>query len=248
MNFTKTVLFAALILLFSGCSSLKNIQVDDVVNAVENVLEGENGLTNADVISGLREALKVGTNKSVSKVNVANGFLNNKLIKIPLPKEAEKVAEVLTNTLGPIGEKAVNDFVTKLNRAAEDASAKAKPIFINAITGISIQDGFQILKGSDNEATSYLKGKTYNSLVTAFKPDIEKSLNKVKLKDAWFKVTNLYNKIPGTKPVEVDLAQYTTTRATDGLFKLIEVEEKKIRKDPVARVSDILKKVFSTLD
>jgi len=247
MNTIK-ILFCALVMssLF-GCSALKEIQMDDVLNTIENAV-GENGLSNADVISGLREALKVGTNKSVSKVNIADGFLKNNLIKIPLPKEAEKVADVLQKTLGPIGEKAVNEFVVKLNRAAEDASAKAKPIFVKAITDITIQDGFNILKGNDNAATQYLKGKTYTNLVTSFKPNIQQSLNKVKLNDAWKKVSNLYNKIPGTKPVEVDLAQYTTTQATDGLFKLIEVEEKKIRKDPKARVNDILKKVFSTLD
>ncbi len=247
MNTIKMLCCAVLISGLFGCSALKELQLDDVVGAIDNVV-GENGLSNADVISGLREALKVGTNQSVSKVNIADGFLKNNLIKIPLPKEAEKVAEVLKNTLGPIGEKAVNDFVVKLNRAAEDASAKAKPIFLNAITDISIQDGFNILKGNDNAATQYLKGKTYKNLVTAFKPNIETSLNKVKLNDAWKRVSTLYNRIPGSKPVEVDLAQYTTTRATDGLFKLIEVEEKKIRKDPKARVSDILKKVFSTLD
>jgi len=247
MKVVKICCFAWLIVSLSGCDALKNIQVDEMVKTIENAVDGK-GLSNTDVIAGLREALKVGTNNSVSKVNVADGFLNNNLIKIPLPKEAEKVAEVVQNTLGPIGEKAINEFVTKLNRAAEDASAKAKPIFLNAITDITIQDGFEILKGKNNAATQYLKGKTYDNLVTAFKPDIETSLNKVKLTEAWRKVTSLYNKIPGSKAVEVDLAKYTTTRATDGLFKLIEVEEKKIRKDPKARVNDILKKVFSTLD
>jgi len=247
MNTIKMLFGALLISSLCACSALKELQLDDVVGAIDNVV-GENGLSNTDVISGLREALKVGTNKSVSKVNIADGFLKNNLIKIPLPKEAEKVAEVVQNTLGPIGEKAVNEFVVKLNRAAEDASAKAKPIFLKAITDITIQDGFEILKGKENAATQYLKGKTYKNLVSAFKPDIEQSLNKVKLNDAWKKVSGLYNKIPGSKPVAVDLAQYTTTRATDGLFKLIEVEEKKIREDPKARVNDILKKVFSTLD
>lgn len=247
MNAIKILFYTLIISSLFSCSALKEIQMDDVLSSIENAV-GENGLSNTDVISGLREALKVGTNQSVSKVNIADGFLKNNLIKIPLPKEAEKVAEVLKNTLGPIGEKAVNEFVVKLNRAAEDASAKAKPIFLKAITDITIQDGFNILKGNDNAATQYLKGKTYENLVTAFKPNIQQSLNKVKLNDAWKKVSTLYNKIPGSKPVEVDLAQYTTTRATDGLFKLIEVEEKKIRKDPKARVNDILKKVFSTLD
>jgi len=247
MNNIKILLFATTLFIFAGCSALKEIDMNKVMGGVDKVL-GEDGLTNTDVISALKEALTLGATNSVKKVNVADGFLKNELIKIALPKEAQKVADVLTNTLGPIGEKAVNDFVVKLNRTAEDASAKAKPIFINAIKGITIQDGFSILKGANNEATQYLKGKTYNQLVTAFKPDIETSLNKVKLNDAWFKITNLYNKIPGAKPVEVDLAQYTTNQATDGLFKLIEVEEQKIRKDPMARASDLLKKVFSTLD
>lgn len=247
MNNIKIILFGLLLVVFTGCSALKELDVDKVIGGVDKVL-GEGSLSNADVIAGLKEALTIGATNSVKNVNVTDGFLKNELIKIALPKEAQKVADVLTNTLGPIGEKAVNDFVVKLNRTAEDASAKAKPIFVDVVKDITIQDGFSILKGADNEATQYLKGKTYNKLVTAFKPDIETSLNKVKLNDAWRKVTKLYNNIPGTKPVEVDLAQYTTNQATDGLFKLIEVEEKKIRKDPVARVSDVLKKVFSTLD
>jgi len=247
MNNIKILFLGVTIIAFAGCSALQKIDVDKVIGGVEQVL-GEDGLSNTDVIAGLKEALSLGATNAVKKVNVADGFLKNELIKIALPKEAQKVADVLTKNLGPIGEKVVNDFVVKLNRTAEDASAKAKPIFISAVKNITIQDGFSILKGADNEATQYLKGKTYNKLVTAFKPDIETSLNKVKLNDAWRKVTNLYNKIPGAKPVEVDLAQYTTDQATAGLFKLIEVEEKKIRKDPAARVSDILKKVFSTLD
>jgi len=244
MKNIKIILFTLTVIAFTGCSALKELGVDKVLPGVLS----EDGLSNADVISGLKEALTVGATNSVKNVNVTDGFLKNELIKIALPKEAEKVADVVTKTLGPIGKKAVNDFVVKLNRTAEDASAKAKPIFVNAVKDITIQDGFTILKGADNEATQYLKGKTYNKLISAFKPDIETSLNKVKLNNAWFKVTNLYNKIPGTKPVEVDLAQYTTTQATNGLFKLIEVEEKKIRKDPGARVTDLLKKVFSTLD
>lgn len=247
MNNIKILFFGVLIITLTGCSALKELDVGKVVDGVDKVL-GEGGLTNTDIIAGLKEALTVGATNSVKKVNLTDGFLKNELIKIALPKEAQKVADVLTKTLGPIGEKAVNDFVVKLNRTAEDASAKAKPIFISAIKDITIQDGLSILKGKDNQATQYLKGKTYNKLVTAFKPDIKQSLNKVKLNDAWEKVTRLYNKIPGAKPVEVDLAQYTTAQATDGLFKLVAAEEKKIRKDPAARVTNILKKVFSTLD
>ncbi len=199
-------------------------------------------LSEAEVTQGLKEALTVGTSNSTANANKTDGYYLNPRIKIPFPSEAVTVENTLRN-LGQ--DKLVDDFIQKLNRAAEDAAIKAKPIFINAITSITIQDGFSILKGSDDAATVYLKSKTYNELNLAFKPGIQKSLDDVGASKAWSAVTSFYNQIPFVTTVNTDLADYTTKKGLDGLFVLVSDEEGKIRKDPAARVNDILKKVFS---
>lgn len=198
-------------------------------------------LTEAEVIQGLKEALTVGSGNSSEKANKSDGYFLNSLIKIPFPKEAEIVESTLRNLqLGFL----VDTFVLKLNRAAEHAAIKAKPIFAGAITSMTIADGFNILKGANNAATEYLKNKTYPSLKTAFKPDIQNSLDAVGASDAWSAVTTAYNQIPLVDTVNTDLPEYTTGKGLDGLFILVADEELKIRKDPAARVNDILKKIF----
>jgi len=235
------ILLAISTLTLSSCGSLKNLDLDQIAGALEG-----SGLSNEKIIAGLREALNVGTRNSVSVLEKKDGFLKNSLVKIALPPEAQKIATKLSNN--PIGKQLVDDFIVKMNRAAEGAAADAKPIFISAIKGITISDGLSILKGADNEATMYLKNKTYSKLVSSYKPKIKTSLDKIKLDEAWKKVTTVYNALPGTSPVNVDLSQYVTEKATDGVFKLVAKEEKKIREDPVARVTDLLKDVFGTLD
>jgi len=140
--------------------------------------------------------------------------------------------------------KQVDEFVITLNRAAETASKEAAPIFINAITSMSISDGFAILKGNNNAATMYLKDKTSSQLKVKFNPVVKNSIGKVKVTQYWNPVINTYNKIPFIEKQNPDLEDYITTKAIEGLFLMIEKEEKKIRKDPMARVSEILKKVF----
>jgi len=216
---------------------------DDFFTGIEDP-----SLNNATVIEGLKEALNIGTDNSVGVASVVDGFLGNDLIRIPIPPEAEVVRNVLENIPGGVGEALVQEFIVKLNRTAEDASSKATPIFKDAITDITIQDGFDILFGADNEATMYLSDNTFDALTGAFKPDVENSLNTVGLDNAWEDVTTLYNTIPFVDPVNVDLSQYVTDMATEGLFKLIEKEELKIREDPVARVTDLLSRVFGELD
>jgi hypothetical protein len=197
---------------------------------------------NSQIIAGLKEALQVGTNNSVFKANKINGYFGDLRLKIPFPKDAENIKKTLKNI--PEGQKLIDTLELKLNRAAEKASLKAKPILINAITHMNISDALNILKGGDNAATLYLKAQTYNDLVLAFKPDIQKSLEDVGAQKAWKDVMSNYNKIPFGKKINTDLAQYTTEKALDGLFILIADEEKNIRKDPVARVTDLLKSVF----
>lgn len=198
-------------------------------------------LTNDEVIRGLREALTVGTNNSSSLTSKLDGFYKNPEIFIPFPAEAIKVK----NTVEDLGmKKQVDEFVMTLNRAAETASKEAAPIFVNAIKEMTIADGFAILRGNDNAATQYLKDKTSAQLKIKFNPVVKNAIQKVEVTKHWNPVINTYNKVPFVEPMNPNLEDYITTKAMDGLFLMIEKEEAKIRKDPMARVTDLLKKVF----
>ena len=144
----------------------------------------------------------------------------------------------------------VDKFETTLNRAAEEAVKEALPIFKNAILSMSIQDGFSILKGGDGAATKFLKDKTTDSLVVSFLPKVKAATSKVQLTAYWNPIITKYNAavtLTGGEKINPDLDAYVTQLAIQGLFKLVEKEENKIRKDPMARVTDILKKVFSSI-
>ncbi len=207
--------------------------------------ENNKQLSEKEITKGLKEALKTGTKRAVDTLNRDNGYFKDQAVKILFPPEANKVK----NKLRDIGAgDLVDKFVKKLNRAAEDAAGKASPIFVDAVTDISFQDARNILEGSDSAATHYFRENTADELFNTFKPDIENSLDEVEAQDAWESVTNKYNSIPTTDPVETDLAKYTTDEALEGLFLKLKKEEKQIRLDPVARTKDILEKVFSTLD
>jgi hypothetical protein len=204
----------------------------------------QGGLTTAEVANGLKEALRIGAQNSTSKASNTNGFYGNSLIRIPFPEEAIKVK----NTLEKAGlSKPVDDFVISINRAAEDASKRAFPIFRNAITTMTITDAMGILQGGDNAATSYLRGKTYSQLKNEFSPIVKQSIDRVKVTSYWNPIATNYNRLTlltGGEQVNPNLENYITEKAIDGLFKLVAEEEAKIRKDPAARVTEILKKVF----
>lgn len=204
-------------------------------------------LTNAEVISGLKEALTVGIQNSVNLTSVNDGFLKNDAIRLPFPPDALKVREKALEW-GMSGQ--VEKFETTLNRAAEEASKEALPIFKEAILGMSISDGFTILNGGNGAATKYLKDNTSAKLTQAFAPKVEAAISKVKLTDYWNPIITKYNSamtLTGGQKVNPDLNAYVTQLAIDGLFKMVEQEENKIRLDPVARVSDLLKKVFGSV-
>lgn len=202
------------------------------------------GLSTAEVIRGLKEALDLGAKKSGQTASKVDGFYKNQLLFIPFPPEAIKVK----NTLEKAGlQKPVDDFVLSLNRAAEDAAQRAYPIFASAITGMTITDAMGILKGADNAATNYLKQKTTSQLKAEFKPIVKQSIDKVKVTSYWNPVVTNYNRLTvltGGEQVNPDLENYITDKAIEGLFKLVEKEEKLIRKNPAARVTEILRKVF----
>jgi hypothetical protein len=211
------------------------------VDKMLGISGGKSALSNDEIISGLKEALKVGTEKGTNKISAIDGFFKDAAIKILMPAEAQKAEKTLRNIgLG----RQVDNAILSMNRAAEDAAKSASPIFINAIKGMSFQDALGILRGGDNAATSYLKDKTTVSLTEAFRPVIENSLKKVDATKYWNTVFTSYNKLSAEK-VNPDLSAYVTEKALAGIFYQVAQEEQKIRKDPMARTSDILKKVFS---
>lgn len=226
--------------LFGGSSSNKKNPGKTSGNSGINL----GGLSNSDITSGLKEALKIGAQNASNKLSVTDGFFKNAAIKILMPQEAKQVEQTLRSVgLGSVADKAI----LAMNRAAEDAAKQAAPIFINAITSMSIQDGVNILKGGNNAATNYLKGKTTAALTTAFRPVIQKSLAKVNATEIWNTVFSTYNQLPFTQnKVNPDLTGYVTERALSGIFTSIASEELKIRTDPAAQVTNLLKKVFGS--
>lgn len=226
----------------------------EVLNNASSVLNTSNSsqtntpkLTNDEVISGLKEALSVGIKNSVNLTSVTDGFLKNSEIRLPFPPDAIKVKE---KALEWKLDGQVEKFETTLNRAAEEATKEALPIFMDAIKNMSVQDGFAILNGGDGAATKFLRDQTTAKLVTAFAPKVKEATSKVKLTEYWNPIINKYNtamSISGGQKLNPDLDAYVTELAIKGLFQMVEKEENKIRKDPMARVTDILAKVFGSL-
>ena len=199
-------------------------------------------LTNDEIVSGLKEALNVGIEKAGSKASAVDGFNKNNLIRIPFPEEAKKMEDKLR--MVGMGAQ-VDSFEVALNKAAEVAAKEAAPIFVSAIKSMNVSDGMNILKGEDDAASQYLSKTTNDSLYATFKPIVETALKKVKVAQYWNPLASRYNKIPLTQKVNPDLEDYTTKKAMEGLFKLLAQEEKKIRDNPAARTTDLLKKVFA---
>jgi hypothetical protein len=237
----NTFLFATLLIISSSCELLnevsKVVQTPVATNA-------SNPLSNEEVITGLKEALSIGIKNSVNLTSATDGFLKNPEIMLPFPPDAIKVKEKAL-ALGLSGQ--VEKFETTLNRAAEEATKQAIPIFIDAIKNMSVKDGFAILKGGNGAATTFLKNQTSAKLVSAFAPKVKEATSKVKLTEYWNPITTKYNALTLGNKIDPDLDAYITQKAIDGLFIMVAKEEDKIRLDPAARVSDILIKVFGSL-
>lgn len=241
---------AAALFVFSTHAQTRSNTVNSILNGIRGGGSGSTGagagtigsLSSADIIAGLKEALNVGAKNAGSKLSNTNGFFGNALIKILMPDEAKRVESTLRSVgMGNLVDKAI----LSMNRAAEDASAKAVPIFVDAIRGITITDGLTILRGGQGAATNFLKQRTVSALTDAFKPVIQNSLAKVNATALWSNVFTTYNRLPTTRSkVNPDLTGYVTDRALTGLFTTIAEEENKIRTNPAARVSSILEKVF----
>jgi len=203
------------------------------------------GLSNEYIASGLRQALDKGINLQVSKLTAKDGFFRNELVKIVLPAELKKV----DSSLRKIGlSKLADEGLKVLNRAAEDAVGTATPIFVNAVKGITFADAKNILVGNNNAATQYLNGKTNTALYQEFSPVIQNSLGKVGATRVWSNIIKKYNGIPFTQKVNPNLTDYVTKQALTGVYKMIGIEEQKIRTQLNSRTTDVLRKVFALQD
>jgi Protein of unknown function (DUF4197) len=235
-----------IIFLFSAAVISFNVyaqNANDLFKKVTKTVSPTTGsLSNEDIISGLKDALRVGTDSSSKRLSKPDGFFGDAAIKILMPEEAKKVEKTLRNFgMGSLVDKAV----LSMNRAAEDAANGVGNIFWDAIKGMSITDGLKILRGGDFAATEYLKSVTTKELTEKFRPVIEASLIKTDATRYWKDVFSNYNRFSANQ-VNPDLTAYVTERALSGLFYNIGLEEQKIRKDPAAQVTDILKKVFGS--
>ena len=222
---------------FLACAELQQV--------VDQLPDSTPGINNADIASGLRQALDFGIDKQVSKLTQKDGFFKNDLVKILLPEELQKVDKALRD----IGLSSLADEGLKvLNRAAEDAVGEATPIFVNAVKDITFTDAKNILLGNDNAATQYLNGKTQINLYDKFHPIINKSFSDVGADKIWSNLITKYNTMPFTKDVNTDLTSYVTEEALKGVYTMIAIEEKEIRTKISSRSTDLLKKVFALQD
>ncbi len=246
-------------LLFLSIIALSVMSCAELLQIATTAASSSLPVTEAENASGLKSSLNVGIENAVNILGVENGFMNDALVKILLPAEAKTILDNVK--LIPGGQELVNKAVLSLNRTAEDAVKEAVPIFKKAILSMSFSDATGILFGGKNAATNYLKQKTSAELVSAFAPKVRESLGKplvanISTTKSWEALTSNFNKVAATpvgavaglKPVKVNLEEYVTQKALDALFIKVADEEQKIRENPVARVSDILKRVFGQLD
>ena len=215
----------------------------------ESGVPTETGITQEEAANGLKQALEFGVNNGTSFLGKTDGFLKNAAYKILVPEEVRNAEEkirgnVIANAL--LGDY-IDKLITAMNRGAEHAMAEAKPIFVNAIKAMTIQDAISIVMGGEGAATEYLKRTTSAQLQEKFYPVIKNSLDAVGANEPWTKVSSAYNMVMG-EDVTTDLNQYVTENAMSALFTEIKKEEDKIRENPIARTTDLLKKVFGYAD
>jgi len=235
------VMLAALVSLsvpFSASAGFGDI----LKGAKEKFMGGQGALSEGTIIDGLKEALQIGSENAVAFVSKADGYYNNPRIKIPLPDAVKKVEKILRGVgYGP----KIDAFELSMNRAAEKAAPEAKAMFWDTIKGMSFSDARKILDGRENEATLYFKDKTHSGLFEKFKPIVHDVMSSVGVTKRYQELDAKVRTIPFTDSLSFDLDKYVTDGALDGLFLMLAEEEKKIRQNPAARVTDLLKKVFA---
>jgi len=226
----------ACLILLCGCAQS---QIDELFEIAG--LGSESGLSESTVVAGLKEALRVGTERTVALTSQQNGYFKNPLIRIPLPDELDATAKAL-RAIG-FGAK-VDELELAMNRAAERAAGEATPVFIDAITSMSIHDAHGILRGGDRAATDYFEGRTRGPLAQRFEPIVDDSMRKVGLAQLWDALLARIAILPMVPEPDLDLDEYVTDRALLGLFSVLAQEETRIRQDPAARTSELLRSVF----
>jgi len=231
MKKLSLTLVATLLLLFS-CDTISKLP------------SMNGGITEAEAAQGIREALSQGTVKGINFLNKTDGFFGNDAYKLLLPPDAGKIE----NTLRTIGMgNMVDKAILQINRAAEDAVGYAKPIFVDAIKEMTIADAINIIQGPGNAATNYFKQKTNDKLIAAFTPSVKNSLDKLNATKYYTDVVSAYDRLPTTfNKINPDLPSYVVGKAVNALFDQIAKEEANIRENPVARTTEILKKVFGS--
>jgi hypothetical protein len=224
-------------LLFTGCETLSQV--------AKTTVQQYGNPTSLEIGNGLKQALELGTSKSSDQLSTVNGFFGNAAVKILFPPEAQKVEKTLRSVgLG----KLADNVILSLNRAAEDAAGQAKPIFVNAIKQMTLQDVTNILLGNQDAATQYFKRTTTAQLASSFKPIVSGSLNKVGATKYYSDAALAYNKVPFVTKVNTDIGDYVTQKAIAGLFVEIAQEELNIRQNLSARTTPLLQKVFGYYD
>jgi hypothetical protein len=218
-------------------------QFDKMLKGLGSLSSSGGGMSDAKIGSGLQEALKVGTENAVTQTGATDGFLMNKAIKILMPKSLQTIEKPLRLVgYGP----QIDEFVVGMNRAAEKAVPFAKQIFWDAIGAMTFDDASKILNGNDTAATEYFKSKTSKKLQTAFLPSVKDVMDQVGVSRQYNELIGKYKDVPFSKNITFDVNQYVTEKSTDGLFFVVGQEEKKIRTNPAARATDLLKEVFGS--
>ena len=238
------------LVLLTGCAEL--MKTLETVSAVKQLTEG-------DIVGGLKEALTIGTKNAASRLAMQDGYWGDQTVRIPLPDEARLIVDNIGRIPG--GQQLLDDVMLRINRAAEDAAREVAPVFVSAVTQMTITDGYNILHGADNAATLYLRNTTWDELYSLYRPKISASTGKeivggISAGEAWSTLTQKWNsvansvagRLAGFNPVTTELDDFLTRKALEGVFLKLEGEELKIRKEVSARVTPLLREVFGTLD
>jgi Protein of unknown function (DUF4197) len=231
-------LILGLIVVTIGTAS--SAQIGDITKRMG--VGNQDNLSDSKIAAGLKEALKVGTSNAVKLTGRTDGYFRNEAIKILMPSSVQPLEKGLRAVgYGP----KVDDFILSMNRSAENAAPAAKKIFVDAILAMTFEDARKILSGGDTAATEYFKGKTSDQLAAAFRPIVEKTMNENGVAQQYNALIGQAQSIPFLKRPNLDISQYVVSKALDGLFYTLGQEERKIRKDPVARTTNLLKVVFA---
>ncbi len=234
MNFRFCFLLTTCTLML-GCKTIDLKQVTDSLEQIQKPLDEKT------VIAGLKQALEVSTINTVTQTSQKGGFSDNPLIHIPLPEQLQNIAATL-NKFG-FGQYA-EQLELQINRSAEQASSQAKTVFIDSISRMSLQDGWKILNGKQNAATEYFRQNTERQLSQKFQPIITRSMNTVGFYNDYQKLLKVYDSLPLTNKPNLNIENYIMQKTLDGLFSLVAIEEAKIRQNPSARITELLRRVF----